>query len=215
MGLVRKPTIAKYWQQNDFTNTPFFDRYMTRLQFEKILSNLHLNDNRTTNRDPQYKLRPMIDMIDRNFLQVYTPKMNVSVDEASCPFKGRLGFKMYNPRKPARFHTHLYQVCESESGYCTGLEIFTGNKNSDCIKISKPIDPACTITTKLVLGLLQKSKLLDEGYHVNMDNYYASVELFDELFLCMTFAVGTCRSNRKAVPKAMKDIKLNMGEVCF
>ena len=215
MGLVRKPTIAKYWRRNDYTNTPFFGRYMTRLQFEKNLSNLHLNDNRTTNRDPLYKLRPMIDMIDRNFLHVYTPKKNVSVDEASCPFKGRLGFKMYNPRKPARFHIRLYQVCESESGYCTGLEIFTGNKNSDCIKISKPIDPACTITTKLVLGLLQKSKLLDQGYHVYMDNYYTSVELLEELYLRATFSAGTCRINRKAVPKAMKDIKLKMGEVCF
>ena len=215
MGLVRKPTIAKYWRRNGLSHTPFFGRYMTRLQFEKILSNLHLNDNTTTNRDPLYKVRPLINMIDRNCLHVYTPKQNMSVDEASCPFKGRLGFKMYNPRKPARFHIRLYQVCESESGYCTGLEIFTGNKNSRCIKKSKPIDPGCTVTTKLVLGLLQKCNLLDRGYHVYMDNYYTSVELMEEMYLRSTFGAGTCRSNRKGLPKALTEVKLKTGEMCF
>ena len=215
MGLVRKPTIAKYWRRNDLCNTPFFGRYMTRIQFERILSNLHLNDNTKTNRDPLYKVRPVIDMIDRNFLHVYTPKKNLAVDEASCPFKGRLGFKMYNPRKPARFHIRLYEVCESESGYCSGVEIFTGNKNSKCVASSKPLDPGCTVTTKLVLGLLQRSNLLDQGYHVYMDNYYTSVELLDELYVRSTYCAGTCRSNRKRLPKAVTEVKLKPGEVCF
>ncbi|MCG8620554.1 MAG: transposase, partial [Proteobacteria bacterium] len=161
MGLVRKPTITKYWRKNELCTTPFFGRYMTRTQFERILANIHLVDNSIPSQDPLNKIRPMLNMIERNFMHVYTPKKNLSVDEASCPFKGRLGFKMYNPRKPARFHIHLYQVCEAESGYCIGLEVFTGNKNSECIKISRPIDPTSNVTTKLVLGLLEKCKLLD------------------------------------------------------
>ena len=215
MGLVRKPTIAKYWRKNDLSCTPFFGRYMTRMQFEAILSNLHLNDNTQANEDPLYKLHPMIDMVDRNFLHVYTPDKNVSVDEASCPFKERLSFKMYNPRKPCRFHIHLYQVCEAESGYCVGFEIFTGNQNSECIRLSQPLDPDCTITTKLVLGLLEKTKLLDKGYHVYMDNYYSSPELLEELFFRSTFSAGTCHGNRKCLPKAVTNCKLKPGEVCF
>ena len=87
MGLVRKPTIAKYWRKNDLSCTPFFGRYMTRMQFEAILSNLHLNDNTQANEDPLYKLRPMIDMVDCNFLHVYTPDKNLSVDVASCALR--------------------------------------------------------------------------------------------------------------------------------
>ena len=215
MGLVRKPTIAKYWRKNDLTCTPLFGRYMTRMQFEAILSNLHLNYNTQSNEDPLYKLRPMIDMVDHNFLHVYTPDKNLSVDKASCPFKGRLSFKMYNPRKPCRFHIRLYQVCEAESGYCVGFEIFTGNKNSEFITLSQPLDPECTITTKLVLGLLEKTRLLDKGYHVYMDNYYSSPELMEELFFRSTFSAGTCRGNRKHLPKAVTNCKLKPGEVCF
>ena len=215
MGLVRKSTISKYWRRNSFGSTPFFGIHLTRPQFERLLVNLHVNDNTRANTDPLYKIRPVVDMVDRNFLHVYTPKKNISVDEAACPFKGRLGFKMYNPRKPARFHIRLYQACEAESGYCMGLEIFTGNKNSECIKISKPIDPGCNTTTKLVLGLLQKSKLLDLGYHIYMDNYYTSPELLQELYLRSTYAAGTCRSNRKGLPRAVVDAKLKPGEICY
>ena len=215
MGLVQKPTITKYWHKNELCATPFFGQYMTRSQFERILSNIHLIDNAIPSQDPLNKIRPVLTMIDRNFLHVYTPKKNLSVDEASCPFKGRLGFKMYNPRKPSRFHIRLYQVCEAESGYCIGLEVFTGNKNSQCIRMSKPIDPTCTLTTQLVLGLLEKCKLLDKGYHLYMDNYYSSPELMEELYLRSTFSAGTCRSNRKCLPKAVTLAKLKPGQSCF
>ena len=148
-------------------------------------------------------------------MHVYTPKKNLSVDEASCPFKGRLGFKMYNPRKPACFHIRLYQVCEADSGYCIGLEVFTGNKNSQCIQISRPLDPTSTITTKLVLGLLEKSRLLNKGHHIYTDNYYTSPELMEELYWCSTFSAGTCHSNRQGLPKAETLAKLKPGQSCF
>ena len=188
---------------------------MTRTQFERILANIHLVDNSIPSQDPLNKIRPMLNMIECNFMHVYTPKKNLSVDEASCPFKGRLGFKMYNPRKPARFHIRLYQVCEADSGYCIGLEVFTGNKNSECIKISRPIDPTSNVTTKLVLGLLEKCKLLDKGYHIYMDNYYSSPDLMEELYLRSTFSAGTCRSNRKCLSKAVALAKLKPGQSCF
>ena len=214
MGLVRKLMISKYWRRNSSCSTPFFGIHLTRPQFERILVNLHVNDNTQANTDPLYKIRPVVNMVDWNFLHVYTPKKK-SVDEAACPFKGRLGFKMYNPRKPAQFHIRLYQACEAKSGYCMGLEIFTGNKNSKCIKMSKPIGPGCNTTTKLVLGLLEKSKLLDLGYHIYMDNYYTSPELLQELYLRSTYAAGTCHSNRKGLPRAVVDAKLKPGETCF
>ena len=216
MGLVKKSTISKYWRRNTSCSTPFFGRYLTRPQFEQILVNLHINDNTKANpRDPLYKIRPVVDMVDQNFLHVYSSQKNISVDEAACLFKGRLAFKMYNPRKPARFHIRLYHVCEADSGYCMGLEIFTGNKNSKCVQMSKPIDPSCTTTTKLVLGLLEKTNLLDRGYHVYTHNYYTSPELLKELCLRSTFGAGTCRKNQKGLPKAVVNAKLKTNETCY
>ena len=122
---------------------------------------------------------------------------------------------MYNLKKPACFHIQLYQVCEADSSYCIGLEVFTGNKNSKCIQISRPIDPTSTVTTKLVLGFLQKCKPLDKHHHIYMANYYTSTELMEELYLHSTFSTGTCCSNRKCLPKAVTLAKLKPGQSCF
>ena len=48
-----------------------------------------------------------------------------------------------------------------------------------------------------------------------MDNYYSSPELMDKLCYHSTFAAGTCRGNRKRLPKAITNCKLKSGEVCF
>ena len=82
-------------------------------------------------------------------------------------------------------------MSEAESGYILGFHVYTG-KDSSCISnSSKPLDPDCTKTTRVVLGLLEEAKLLDKGHHIYMDNYYSSPELFYELFHRQTYACGT------------------------
>ena len=126
---------------------------MGRINFECILSNIHLSDNTLVSTDPLVKLKPLIDMCDRNFLHVYESNKNISVDETSCKWKGRFSYKVYNPRKPSKFHIKLYQVCEADLGYVIAFEVYAGKANSACIEMSKPIDTTVNNTTKLVLGL--------------------------------------------------------------
>ena len=165
--------------------------------------------------DPLCKIRPFVDMVQRNFLYAYKPSKCLSFDEACCPFKGRVKFRCYNPMKPNRFHMKLFQVSESESGYILGFHVYTG-KDSSCIsKYSKPLDPDCTKTTRVVLGLLEEAKLLDKGHHIYMDNYYSSPELFHELFHCETYACGTARLIRKGMPKTVANAKLKPLESVF
>ena len=78
----------------------------------------------------------------------------------------------------------------------------------DCSKVATVLDTDCTKTTRVVMGLLQKSKLLDNGYHVYMDNYYSSPELCYELYMRSTFCCGTVRKNRKGLPIAVSEAKL-------
>ena len=179
---------------------------MGRINFECILSNKHLSDNTHASTDPLIKLKPFIDMCDRNFLHVYKSNKNISVDEASCKWKGRFSHKVYNPRKPSKFHIKLYQVCEADLGYVIAFEVYTGKANSACIEMSKPIDTMVNDTTKLLLGLLEKGQLLDKRYNVFTDNYYTSPELLFECFYRQTFGMGTVRSNRRTC------LKLSLGQ---
>ena len=224
-GLTQKPDLDLYWTTDPLLETPIYGKLMSRDRYLLILSNLHLVPNDPPDRvafeDPLYKLRPLIDMIQRKFIDVYTPGRDISFDEGTCPWKGRLKFKVYNPAKPNKFGIKLYQVSESLTGYIIGFDIYSGKTDYTCGSPEEfaelvGVDPeACTTTTKLVVGLLAKCGLLDEGCHVYMDNYYTSPELFTELDVRNTYACGTVRKNRRDVPRAFSEVKLRQGEVIF
>ena len=178
-------------------------------KFKSILWNLHISDD-TANpprnqpgHDPLAKLCDFVDMIDRNFLFTYKPTQALSFDEACCPFKGCLRFRVYNPMKPNRFHIQLFQISESQSGYILGYHVYTGKDTSCASSHSKPLSPDCGKTTKIVLGLLQQSKLLDKGHHIYMDNYYTSPELAEELYYHQTYCCGTVKMNHKDMPRTL------------
>ena len=172
MGLVKKPDLEKYWNTNTKSKLPFFGQYMSRNRFQGLLWNFHVNDDSQNppqnmpGHNPLCKLWPFVDMLERNFIYAYQPSKALSFDEACCPFKGRLRFRVYNPMKPNHFHIKLFQISEACSGYILGFHIYTG-KNSNCVsRYSKPLDSDCTKTTKIVLGLLESTKLLDKGQHI-------------------------------------------------
>ena len=164
MGLVKKPDLEKYWNMNSKSKVPFFGQYMSQNRFQALLWNFHVNDDshnpppNSPGHDPLAKLRPFVDMLERNFICAYQPTKSLSFDEACCPFKGCLRFRVYNPMKPNRFHIKLFQISEASLGYILGFHIYTG-KNSSCVsKYSKPLNPDCTKMTNIVLGLLETHK---------------------------------------------------------
>ena len=217
MGLVRQSTIERYWEHGETVKTPFFGTYMSRNTFQNILSNFQVVD-KTQFTDAQkredllYKIRPFIDMMDRTFRQSYRPGRDLSVDEGCCPFKGKVSFRVYNPKKPNKFHMKYYALNDSQTGYCLGLEVYTGKTRTRCANNAQTLDPNCGETTKIVFGLLQKCELLDQGHQLYMDNYYSSPELFEELHRRHTYCTGTLKSTRKNVSKAVRFAKLKTGE---
>ena len=110
MGILKKNSLEQYWSRDSILNMPFFGHYMSRNHFQNILWNLHVSDpdetnpqKVETNHDPLFLVRPMVDMMQRNFCTKYRPGKELSLDESTCPFKGRVHFKCHNPKKPNRF----------------------------------------------------------------------------------------------------------------
>ena len=105
MGILKKNSLEQYGSRNSILNTPFFGHCMSRNHFQNILWNLHVIDPDETNpqkgeanHDPLFLVRPMVDMMQRNFHTKYRPGKELSLDENTCPFKGRVHFKCYNPK---------------------------------------------------------------------------------------------------------------------
>ena len=150
----------------------------------------------------------MIEMMQRKFATNYHPHTQISLDESTMPFKGRVGFKCYNPKKPNRVHIKMFMVSEAETGYICGFDVYTG-KDSMC-------DAECTKTTSTVMDLLDSIKLLDKGHHVYFDNYYNSPQLFEKLLDRNTHGCGTVRKDHRGLPKAVSKAKLTKsGQTVF
>ena len=127
--------------------------------------------------------------------------------KGAAHLKAGLKFKCYNPSKPNKLHIKIFEVSDARMGHVVGLDICTGKSSTECAKITKKLDPDCTQTTKIVVGLMQKCNLLGKGYHVYLDNYYCKPELFSELHYLETFACGTVRGGEKNLPKAVTKVK--------
>ena len=97
-GIVRKPEISQYRSTDPLLKSPIFNEVMSRNRLQAILEFLHFADNlnydvNEPNRDRLFKVRPVVDYLVSKFKTVYTPQMNVSIDEELLLWKGRLGFK--------------------------------------------------------------------------------------------------------------------------
>jgi hypothetical protein len=204
MSQVRKPKIKWYWSKRAVLETSIYSKTMPFRRFFLISRFLHFSDNESVIRDDRiYKIRPVVEYLNRKFLSLYIPSENISLDESIMKFRGRLAYVQFNPSKRARFGIKYYKLCESSSGYCMTFKIYTGQdalENSDF-----------TASESVVLELA--NPFLEKGYTLYLDNWYSSPNLFLELNRRKTNVLGTVRSNRRNMPKDLVNIKLKKGEV--
>ena len=214
MGLVKKPNMEKYWSTDSLIRTSFFGKILSRNTFQNILVNLHISENYTDypcdnpNHDPLHIVRSFIQICERTFQLVYRPGCDLSYDEAYCAFKGRVQFHIHNANKPAKFHLKLFQICETKSGYICAFDIYIGKDQTRCLQTAQVLDPSCTTTTELVVGLMDSVHFLDKGHCKYMANFYTCPEVYEELFFHSMYTCGTVHPNRKGLPEAVTTAKL-------
>ena len=224
MSVVKRSNFSKYWTNKDITRMPFFGKYMGRNTVQMIMSNLHAEGGtgmasrippNAPNYDPLHKIRKFANMVQERFKLLYSPTRRLSIDEASCPFRGRSSFRVYNKDKPNKWSIKFYEVCEVQTGYICAFDIFGGKGKTICAENAPVLDPNCTTTTKVVLGLLDSVQLLDKGFFIYLDNFYNSYELQMELHSRNTYCCGTLRRKRRGNSKAVELARLKKGECCF
>lgn len=206
MCVVKKFKIRDYWSTEKLISTSYASSIMSRDRFASILANFHIGDNSTAVRyeqpghDPLHKIRPYINHLLSEFPRSYYPHQNLTVDEGTCAFRGRVRFRTYNKNKPDKYGIKLYIVCDSYTGYALNMEVYTGKTQDSSI---------VTLYGRLL------SEYLGKGHVIYMDRFYSSPAVFDYLWQNNTQAVGTCVANRKQLPKTVIKTKLETGEVTF
>ncbi|KAJ4444060.1 hypothetical protein ANN_05849 [Periplaneta americana] len=208
MCLVKKPSLRDYWNSEPILRTTYTKTLgMSRDRFLAIFTMLHLNDNeRRVARDqpgydPLYKIKPFLNILTTRFRDVYTPDENLTIDEAICPFRGRIFFRVYIKGKPHKYGIKIYELCEAISGYVHSLQVYAGAHETE-----EDYNTAFSVVNRLCEPVTNK------WHTVYMDRYFTSPKLFDHLWTVETKAVGTVTANRKEMPKDIFSEKLKKGE---
>ena len=131
MRINPKPQIEHYWSTRDSLRMPIFAEVMSRDHFLSILRLLHIVDNQIQNTpgvivDTLWKIRPLINHLSSKFKRLYTPGQQLSLDEGLCAYKGRWLYLSYNPKKPHKWGVKIFQICNSNNGYCCRFKIVAG-----------------------------------------------------------------------------------------
>lgn len=62
------------------------------------------------------KIKSVTDYIDKRCREFYIPPENISIDESTVGFKGRVKWKCYNPKIPTKWGLRIYCLC-NRAGY--------------------------------------------------------------------------------------------------
>uniref|UniRef100_A0A1B6KBZ7 PiggyBac transposable element-derived protein domain-containing protein n=1 Tax=Graphocephala atropunctata TaxID=36148 RepID=A0A1B6KBZ7_9HEMI len=205
MAVVPKPTLQSYWSKRKVIETSVFTEVMSFKRYKLLMRFLHFADDAQSDpRDKLKKIRAFVTFFNEKFQKNYIPNQGVSVDESLMKFRGRLAYIQFNRTKRARFGIKFFKLCESQSGYCSSFQVYTGKKE---------VEQGVMVSELVVMEMM--NPILDKGYICHIDNWYSSPNLARRLLERDTYTVGTVRVNRKHMPtdlKRGKDLAISEAE---
>ena len=215
MSLNKKPELRNYWSLNLVYRMQLFqdNRCLSRNRFLEMRYLRFCDYDQIDESDSLAKILPFLKFVQNRCKSMYTPKKDICVDESLLLFKGRIHFRRYIPSKRARYGILSYCLCESDTGYTWNIEIAAGREDNLRMLENVPEDTRnFTFSEKIVLVLIQD--LLNQGYHLYVDNFFTSVRLAMFLFTQKTLVTGTIRSCR-GVPEILKTKEVKPKSVAF
>ncbi|CAG5056292.1 unnamed protein product [Parnassius apollo] len=204
MTLVQKESFDSYWSTREIIETSFARKHMNRNRFRAIYSCLHLNDNSNykPRNDPEYdaffKLRPYFDELCFLCENSFYPNENLTIDEGTCGFRGRVHFRVYNKDKPDKYGMKVYMLCDAETGYILRMVPYVGDSKSVETIIAELSEP-----------------YFGKWHTIYMDRFFTSPTIADLLWLKETRTVGTVMANRRGLPQVWRQQPLEKAEMAF
>lgn len=200
-GMVKVPTLERYWSQKSLYHGLWAREFMSRDRFKALLAFLHIVDpSNEKENDKLKKIRPYIDSFRQKCKELYEPDQNMAIDEQLVKSKHRSGIRQFIKDKPAKFGIKLWVIAESKTGYTWDFDVYAGKAGSDLPTNDHGL--GYNVVMKLT------EPLLNQGYQIYFDNFYTSSVLVKALYLNGTPSCGTVTENRKGFPKSMKGGKI-------
>ena len=113
--------------------------------------------------DRLHKVRPVLEMVRKNYIEEYRPSRNCSIDETMVGFKGRIGFKQYLPMKPTKRGYKIWVRADAANGYMCDFRVYTGKDGS---RPMSGLDLGGEVVRQL------SEDLAGENYIIFFDNFF-------------------------------------------
>lgn len=148
-------------------------------------------------------MREIFEEMNVRNAKMRSPSSLLAVDETLYPYRGRIGFKQYNPSKPAKYGLLYRSLCDSTVTYTYFTLPYAGKPeviDGDAAKYY--VTGTDEYTKYLVNGFSAYGTI--QGCNISMDRYFTSVFLAEWALEKKFTIVGTMRHNRKGIPKELK-----------
>ena len=207
LNLFDRESIWHHETANDF-----FESTMS-LNLFVFISRLITFDERDT-RDDHWKydkfacMQDFFEEFNANNAKSRYPTPYLAVDETLYPYRGRIGFKQYNPSKPAKYGLLYRSLCDASVPYTYFTLPYVGKP--EVLDQQHPeykfyISGTDEYTKYLMEGFSEHSDIL--GCNVSMDRYFTSITLVRWATEKDFTIVGTMRLDRKGIPKEIKQME--------
>lgn len=180
-------------------------------RFRFLLDSLRFDDKATRlerrNTDKLAPIREIWSAFIKNCIDNYEPGPYLTLDEQLLAFRGRCPFKMYLPKKPAKYGIKIVMLCDVSTKYMLNAEPYLG-KNS-----TPRNEPASHYYLKSLTQPYYGSRR-----NVTIDQWFNSVPLVNEVKqppYNLTI-IGTIRKDKPHLPQCMINHKnRDLGDVRY
>ncbi|XP_032830891.2 uncharacterized protein LOC116954466 [Petromyzon marinus] len=210
MGINVLPELNQYWATDDCLGNQFIQRAMSRNRFKNLMRYLRLTDDEKMPKkgeagyDPLYRVRPLIDHLLSAFHRHFVPFRDITVDEATCRFKGTMEFSPYAEAKPTKYGIKVFMSACAASGYVHSFFVHTG---------------ADEYIMRHGMGhytMMQLTRRLrGHRHHVYFGRFFTSARLLRDLLRRGVYACGPVRAYHRGFPLDLRDARLRKGDVHF
>lgn len=171
---------------------------MSRNRFRELLTVIRFDDKQTRQArratDKFAPFREIFNIINNTFPCHFTPSMNTVIDEMLSLFRGRCPFKVFMKEKPGKYGMLIRILADCDHHFVINMEVYSG---------PQPGVPNGTIPVvkRLVTPINNSAR------NVTTDRFYTSVPLAEDLYTNHNLTlVGTMQTNRRFIPKELKNV---------
>ena len=203
LGLIPVSSRDSAWGDNGL-GIPLVKNLITKARFNQILRAWRYEDesgltgeqiNRNVKQSPFWYVKGFVDSLRDRFQKMYKLGQNVDIDEQCIPWKGRHISRCYNPNKPEKWHFKCFALNCSLTGYMINVYLYEGSAENRPMNVPATLYPIQKLFEPI-------GNYYDKGHIVATDNWYTSKQAL--LFVRDTLRnhyVGTCKANKKDIPK--------------